>query len=119
MTRSIVLGAVELPVQRFSGWNYPSFGTLVKVLSDGTSQGNEVLQTGGSPRRRAVLSGLMTDAGDVDTLHGYNLSKEILEVSETGGEELDACVLDFQAERTRPWLWSYTLTLVEADVGGS
>lgn len=114
----ITVGDVDLPVQHFTGWAYPQFGNLVRVLSDGSTVNNEVLQGGGSPRRRATLSGVMLDAGDIATLHGYNLSKEVVEVSETdGGETVSANVLDFSVDRSRPWLWSYSLSLVEADSG--
>lgn len=110
------IGSVTISVHRYSGWDYPQFGQVVSVLSDGTSVRNEVIQGGASPRRRAELSGALTSAGDIATLRGYNLSKEVVEFVHDS-ETLNAHVLDFSVARSRahPWLYEYSISLIEGE----
>jgi hypothetical protein len=114
----ISLGSVTLTrVKDFGGWSYPQFGSLVKILSDGTTVDNEVLQTGAIPRAQASLSGLLSSYADVLTLHGYNASKEVVSFVENDAsvdDTRDVNVLDFVVVRQRPWLWEYSLTIVDA-----
>jgi hypothetical protein len=53
----ISVGTVTLSVDNMDGWNYPSFANLVAILSDWSTTGNEVLQSGAIPRMRASLQG--------------------------------------------------------------
>lgn len=120
----ISVGSVTLSVKSFDGWDYPSFGSLVAILSDGSTARNEVLQSGALPRLRATLSGQMLSAADVAAVRTYNASKETVafleeEDNSSADSSMNVCVLDFQVSRVTPWLWTYTLTLVEAEPDGS
>lgn len=109
----ITVAGVTLHVKRFSGWSYPSFGSLVRLLSDGSSVDNETLQTGSLPRRRATITAFTHDSGDIVALDALNASKEQVTFDEDGGSR-GAHVLDFSFERSFPWRWDLSLTLVEA-----
>jgi len=119
----IVVGSVTLSVAQMNGWNYPSFGNLVAILSDGSSTGNEVLQSAALPRMRTTITGKLFDYDDVLALHAYNASKETTTFTETDeavsdeGESRSVNVLDFTADRSAPtpWMWTYSLVLVEAE----
>lgn len=116
----ISLGSVTLHVENFTGWSYPTFGSMVSVLSDGTSVDNEVYQSAAVPRLRASLRGHSLDSSEVATLTGYNGSKEIVTFSDddesTSDTGFGVHVLDFQFSRDRshPWLYEYSLELVTA-----
>ena len=109
----ITIDSVTLKVQRFSGWSYPQFGSLVRLLSDASSLDNEVLQSGSLPRRRASLSAYTHDSGVVAALDALNASKEQVTFGEDG-DERGVHVLDFSFDRAFPWRWNLSLTLVEA-----
>jgi hypothetical protein len=115
---AISVGGVAILYSRFSDWNYPQFGKLVKILSDGSSIDNETLQTGAVPRLQATLSGWLQESSDVDTLNGYTASKEIVTVDDDGATR-DVVVLDFSTDRVIPGLWSCSLTLVDFGATGS
>ena len=120
----ISVGSVTLSVTSFGGWNYPSFGNVVAILSDGSSTGNEVLQSAAVPRMRATLAGKMYSYADVQAMHAYNASKETVtfieadEAVSDGGEYRSVNVLDFSVDRSSPGndlFWTYSLTLIEAE----
>lgn len=114
----ISVGAVDVLYGRFSDWSYPQFGSLVRVLSDGTTADNEVLQSAGAPRRRATLSGWVQDLADVDLLNGYAASKEIVTIVDDALTR-SAVVMDCSIDRVMPGLWSCSLALVDFGTGGS
>lgn len=115
MTTRLSLGDVQLSAHDYAGFDLPSFGTRTRVLSDGYSTGNETYQTGSTPRRQALLSGVLVDYDDVSTLRGYNASKETITFADTvTGESCSVVVDDFSASTSVPDLtWSYQMTLLE------
>lgn len=119
MTAAISVGGVDVLTDAFSEWAYPRFGSLVGILSDGTSVDNEVLQSSGMPRRQATLSGWLQDRDDLDTLNAYNATKEIVSVVDADGETRDASILDLKVARVLPGAWSCSITLVDYGIGGS
>ena len=111
MTPSITIGSVDVLADRFSGWSYPQFGTLVRILSDGTTVDNEVLQAGATPHLRAQLSGMLESDADFDTLTGYAASKE--EVAWTDDDDhRTVIVLHFSGRRLFPDIWTCELQLM-------
>jgi len=105
-----------LRVRDFSGFDHPQFATLVRILSDGTSTANEVLQSGSVPRRQATVAATLRDRADVEALRALNLSKARVPFVDVLGDILDVVVLDLQVTSSAavPGHWEYTATLVEA-----
>jgi len=116
MSEAIEIGGVAVLYQRFSDWQVPAFATPVRVLSDGTTVDNEVLQSGAVPRQRATVNGWVQDFGDVETLKGYTASKELVLVNDDGTMH-SAVVLDLVLDRVLPGLWSCTVTLLDFGAG--
>jgi hypothetical protein len=115
---SISVGGVAILYGRFSDWTYPQFGSLVSVLSAGSSVDNEVLQSSAVPRLRATLSGWLQDPDDVAALNAYAASKAIVTVVDDALSR-DAVIMDFSMDRVMPGLWSCSLALVDFGVAGS
>lgn len=109
------LGAVDpFYLDTTAGWDLPSFVQLVPLLSDGSSTGNQVMQSGSTPLRQNSIKGTVLDAADMVLLRGYNASKEAIEFLDPGDEDLMVRILDFSAAATDDESWSIQATLVEA-----
>lgn len=115
---AITVGAVPILHRRFSDWTYPQFGSIIKVLSDGSSIDNETLQTSALPRLRATLSGWIQESADMELLKGYVATKEIVAVVDDAVSR-DAVILDLVIDRILPSLWSCDLTLIDFTADGS
>jgi hypothetical protein len=117
----ITVGVVQLGVTTFDGWNYPTFGSTVPILHDGTSVDNEVLQSGSVLRLRATVRGRTLDFQEIEVLRGYNASKEMVDfVDSELGDSYTVVVLDFQYDRAIPFLFAYTIDLIDmSDQAGS
>jgi len=114
MTPYIDIGTATVLAGPLVEWAYPRFGTLVRVLSDGTTVDNEVLQSGAVPHLQARLTGMLESQADVDLLNGYVASKE--EVAwDDDGDTRTVIVLDFSARRLLPGIWSCELQLLHVD----
>jgi len=119
MAAVVSIGEVNVIPQVFVDWRYPKFGSVVAVLSDGSSVDNEVLQSSAVPRLQAVFSGWIETAGDLATLRGYDATKEIITVVDTDDENRDAVILTFRFDRLQPELWLVSMTLLDFGLSGS
>lgn len=114
----ITIGGVGVLYGSYDDWSYPQFGTLVDVLSDGSSVDNQVLQSSAVPRRRATVTGWLQSQADVDALDAYTASKEIVPFDDDGLTR-DVVVMDFSHPRVQPGLWSCTVALADFGATGS
>ena len=114
------LGLVDpLYVTSQDGWDLPQSAQLVRILSDGTSEQNEVLQQGSWPFRQLTLGGVTDDVAELAILRGYNHSKESVLYTDPDDETLDVRVFDFAAAQTNNSVWQWRMVLVEVESGGS
>lgn len=105
------LGDVTIWHDGFSGFAVPQFVTRTRVLSDGASTANEVVQSGAIPRRSATLSLPWLLDADLLTLRtAYEAVSQLWFV--TPAESLTVYIEDFAPTAIAPGLWSATLTLV-------
>ena len=113
MATLVSVGEVDVIPQVFVDWRYPKFGSVVDILSDGTSVDNQVLQSSAVPRLQAPFSGWIESASDLATLQSYNASKEIVTVTDTDDVSHEASILDFTYDRLNPALWLVSMTLLD------
>jgi len=113
------LGSVDpLLVETFSGFDVPSFKQLVRLLDDGASSLNEVIQSGAPGRGQAQLTGTITTAADVATLRGYYRDSTAVDFTDGNGNTTEVILLEFAAEDFTDW-WTFTATLVVTTLAGS
>jgi hypothetical protein len=105
------LGDVTIWHDGFSGFAVPQFVTRTRVLSDGTSTGNEVVQSGAIPRRTATLSLPWLEDADYLTLRAAAEAVTHLWLV-TPLDSLTVYIEDFAPTAIFPGLWSATVTLV-------
>ena len=98
------------------GFDRPPTATLVTLLGDGTSTRDQVLQQGATPFSQATVTGWTSDAAEVATLHGYDLSKETVTFTDPNGVATAVRVLEFRAVDNIEW-WDFTMVLLESDEG--
>lgn len=115
------LGMVDpLFITSQDGWDEPQSAQLVRVLSDGTSEQNEVLQQGAWPLRQQAIAGIVYDRSDMVTLRGYNHTKQAVEFRDPDDETLMVRVYDFAGSMAGGAPWTFHAILIEAgDVPGS
>lgn len=120
-TSRFTLGGIPLRVWDYAGFDYPSFATVVPLISDGSSTINQALQTGSLPGRQATFGCSLRSWTDVQQLRTWNQTKETLTWVDLYGDWINVLVFDV-AIVTQPGgldpasgrgLWSYTMTLVE------
>jgi len=119
MAAVVSIGAVNVIPRVFVDWRYPKFGSLVPVLSDGSSIDNEVLQSSAVPRLQAVFSGWIESAADLASLKGYDATKAVITVTDTDDENREAVILTFSYDRLQPALWLVSMTLLDFGLTGS
>ena len=121
VTSRFSLNGITVRVWDYQGFDLPTFATVVPVLSDGTSTINQTIQTGSLPGRIASFGCTLRTWGDVQTLRGWNASKEQLTWVDTYGDTLTVVLLDLAVATIPGGLdpsaglgtWSYTMTLAE------
>ena len=107
------LGDLTLWVDGYSGWAYPSFVSVVRLLDDGTGAANDALQSGSIPRRQASLSLPFLSDADLATLTVAHRDVTALWCV-TPDLSVNAVILDLAPTWLAADLWTATLTLVEA-----
>jgi hypothetical protein len=117
------LGSIDpLLTTAYSGFDYPSYGTVVPVLSgDPTSGGNAVLQSSALTLRQAAVTVNAEDA-DALVLRGYYEAKTEVLFSDFDGTESTVVVMDFSRSNIKDTLWECSMTLLEMTppvIGGS
>jgi len=113
------IGTVDpLLVDNFSGFDRPQYRSLIKLLDDGTSLQNEIVQEGSAPRGQAQLTGTITSSADVATLRGYYHAATTVPFTDGNGNATDVIVFEFAVQDFTDW-WEFTATLIEATVAGS
>lgn len=106
------LGVIDpILVDRFTGFDQPSFVEKVQLLSDGLSANgpHEVLQSSGIPARTAQITGMLT-AGDCSLIRDYDLTKEVVVFLDGNGNPYNVRVLELTTEDFTDW-WTFTATL--------
>ena len=124
------LNGVPVRVWDYAGFDLPAFASIVPLLSDTAGAGSvsQAIQTGGGlPGREATFGCTLRNWTDVQTLRGWNASKETLTWIDAYGDTVTVILFDFAAT-TKPGgidpsaglgLWDYTMTLVEAYPDGA
>lgn len=108
------LGTIDpLLVSDFSGFDRPGSVQLVRVLSDGSSTDNEVLQRGGLPLYQASVSGLVQSAADVAAFRGWYDSAELVNFRDGNGN-VTSCRVIALTIVDRVAYWTFGATLVAA-----
>jgi hypothetical protein len=113
MASLVSIGEVDVIPQDFVDWRYPKFGSIVDILSDGSSVDNQVLQSSAVPRLQTPFSGWIESSSDLAALQGYNASKEIITVTDTDDVSHEASILDLTYNRLNPALWLVSMTLLD------
>ena len=104
------LGTIDpLLVQRFDGFDLPSFVERVRLISDESPAPHEVLQSSGVPARTASLTGVLREA-DVVTLRGYDETKEVVVFRDGSGNETEVRVLELSTSDFVEW-WTFSALL--------
>jgi len=114
---SYVLGTIDpLNVTGYDGFDLPSDATVVRLLSDGTTTHNAVVQSSGSSLPEARIVGITTTEADIIALRAYRLSHELVTFSSTGESDRTVLVLEFSARQDKmDGVWDWSATLVELD----
>lgn len=113
------IGSVEILQTTTTGFNYPQNAQRVTILSNGTSTGNEVLQSSGLGARSCVLSFRLDDPSDVETLRGLFASKAEATYVDEVGTVWFVRVFEFEPSYTGNELWDCSATLLETASEGS
>jgi len=111
-----IAGTVSpLGVETFDGFDLPQTSTLVPILSDGSSTGNQVLQQGATPFLQAQVAGWLIEPEHVATLRAAYASKEAGTFTDGNGNSLDVRIFDLPPIKDRTDWWEWTMTLIESD----
>jgi len=111
------IGTIDpLNVTSYDGFDLPSDATVVRLLSDGTTTHNAVVQSSGSSLPEARIVGITTTEADIIALRAYRLSHELVTFSATGESDRTVLVLEFSARQDKmDGVWDWSATLVESD----
>jgi hypothetical protein len=114
---TLILGDIaDLPFKDYSGFDLPQTATLVLLLSDGTSDRNQVLQQGAQPFPQAAISGYVEDYATILQLREYHRTKEELAFEDNTLLEFRTVrVFECTAPQIWPGAWQYSIILI--DVG--
>lgn len=122
MTMQSLGSVTTLLTTAYSGFDYPSYGTVVPLLSDDPSSGgNAVLQSSALTLRQASLTANAED-DDANVLRGYYETKTEINFSDFDDTNRRVVVLDFSRTNIKSGLWECSMTLLEIeppDVVGS
>lgn len=107
------LGTVDpLLVDKFSGFDLPPRAQLVTLISDGVSPGpDQVVQSSGTPFRTATITGTITEAVDLATLRGYDVTIEEITFVDGSGNETPVRIVGLQVEDLTDW-WTFGATII-------
>lgn len=111
-TLPILGDAGELWETSYSGFNYPQTVEMIRLLGDGTSTRNAVMQQGALPHREARLSGNAPES-QLDDIRALYESREETSFTDRFGNVRSVRILDFTSELILGDLSGYTLTLLE------
>ncbi len=108
------LGSIDpLLTTAYSGFDYPSYGQVVPLLSgDPTSGGNAVLQSSALTLRQAAVTANAEDA-DALVLRGYYETKAEVPFTDFDGTESTVIVMDFSRTNIKDSVWECSMTLLE------
>jgi len=109
------LGTIDpLVVTKFDGFDLPDDMVVVRLLSDGTTTHNAVLQSSGSSLPTATLAGITEDAAVIAALRAYRLSHAIVTWTDDQANTSSVVVATFSAAQDKiSGLWDWTMTLHE------
>lgn len=114
------LGILPIGPASIDGPNYQQSAKRVMILTDGSTDQNEVLQQGSTPKLEWRLTGKLFESADADILTAYNKSKETVTFADAvTGDSWAVLVFDCSIKRKYPRLWEYDVTLIQADGSGS
>lgn len=106
------LGAIDpFYVEKFGGFNRPRFVSVVNLLGDGGAGPDQVLQSSGIPMRQATVTGWLTKQDDVDTIRGYDDSKEVVAFVDGNGNSTMVVLLELDTIDLTD-RWTFTMTLI-------
>jgi hypothetical protein len=117
------LNGITVRVWDYSGFDYPSFASIVGLLASSLTGRPYAIQTGSLPPRQAKIGCTLRAWSDVLQLRAWNQSKEQLTWIDALGETLNVVLFDLSVT-TLPGgiapefglgIWTYTMTLVEID----
>lgn len=112
------VGALYVDADGYDGFDRPPFASLAYLLGDGTSTGDQVIQSGSLPFPQAGVSGTSYDSADIAVLRGLCDAKTTVTFTDGDGVSHVVVVMEFSAKAyTGRWAW--TMLLVEAEVEGS
>lgn len=112
------VGSLLVDDDGYDGFDRPPFATMTSILSNGTSSGDQLIQSGSLPRRQAGLTGTSYLSADIATLRGYSDSKEVVTFTDGDGDTFDVVVMEFSA-KAHTGCWDWTMLLVEDEAEGS
>jgi hypothetical protein len=112
---SLSLGTIlDLPYRDYTGWDLKQTSQLVLLLSNGTSEGNEVLQQGALPFPQAAIAGYVEDYPTILQLRAYHKSKEAITFMDHDlAETKTVRVFECTAPQLWPGLWQYSIVLID------
>jgi len=106
------IGAVNpFFVETFSGFDRDAFAQRVRLLGDGGTGPNEVLQSSGIPFLSASITAFVSEATDLALLLSYDLSKAEVPFSDGRGWVTPVRILDLSVEDLTDW-WTIGATLI-------
>lgn len=111
MAGQLVLGTVTLLSGAFSGFDQAQSKARVRLLSDGTSVRNEVIQQGSQLHREATVT-FVAETADANTVRGYYEDVDQVSFIDYEDEIRTVLVYDFSKAVIVDGLWSCTATLL-------
>ena len=114
------LGTIDpLLVDRFDGFDLPGRAKSISILPDGTgATTDEVIQSAGTPFRRATITGTITEADDLGAFREYDELMTPITFRDGNGNEDVVMVLELHtSDRTELWTFSATLILSDEPSG--
>jgi hypothetical protein len=103
----------ELIARDHEAFAYPEAAVVTPVLSDGTSDLNYVLQSGGLSVRQAKRSWVTVPTADMETLREYSETKAEQVYTEEDGTIRSVIVMDFRATQQFVGYWTVAALLIE------